>query len=267
MNHRDAVCLPRMPSRISWVLVRAGAVTFACLLNAAVAIAADTTAPTTPVVLDQGTYTSVATQLTASWSSRDPESGIMEYQYLIRQDSTSGPIVANWTSARTATSVTRRLRLQHGKTYYLGVKARNRVGLWSAIGYSDGLTVDRTAPVVATVIDDGETTTSTDRLHASWSGDDPESGILAYEYEIRQDSPHGRLIVAWKPVGTALEATVTHLRLKSGGRYYIGVRAKNRAGLLSKPRYSDGITVQPLDTTPPRVVIVYPQDGALLGAR
>lgn len=157
----------------------------------------------------------------------------------------------------------------HGRQFFYRVRAQDSIRRWSEWSLpSDGILVDRTAPAVVTVTDDGEITASTDRLHASWSASsDPESGIAAYEYEIRQDSPSGRVIVAWKPAGMALEVTVTSLRLNHGGRYYVGVRAKNRAGVWSKPRYSDGIIVRPIDATPPKIVIVYPQNGALLGAR
>ena len=43
---RLAVCLPHMPSRVSVGIVRLGAVACACLLQAAVAFAADSTPPT-----------------------------------------------------------------------------------------------------------------------------------------------------------------------------------------------------------------------------
>ncbi|MEJ5298183.1 MAG: hypothetical protein WHZ52_09120, partial [Armatimonadota bacterium] len=43
----------------------------------------DLSPPTTPVVTDTGRFTSSASVLSASWSSTDPESGIVEYQYAI----------------------------------------------------------------------------------------------------------------------------------------------------------------------------------------
>ncbi|MDP3703705.1 MAG: fibronectin type III domain-containing protein, partial [Candidatus Omnitrophota bacterium] len=321
------------------------------------AVAADTTPPTKPVVTDDGTATTSTSQLHAAWTSSDPESGIAEYQYLIRQDSTSGTIIINWTSTGTTASVTHTgLSLIQGKKYYVGVKAKNGGGLWSSVGYSDGITVDttapsapglpqegsstidldyddngsytvywaaasdlesgisvyevqerigpsgswttltnsrsgtnfsvsgrldkttyfyqvraknkaglwgpwspvsdgilvdKTAPSAVTVTDDGVTTYSTTSLHATWTASsDAESGIIEYQYRIRQDSTSGTVIVAWTSVGLSREVTRTGLSLIVGKKYYLGVRAKNGAGLYSSVRYSDGILVQ-ADTTPP----------------
>ena len=318
-------------------------------------IAADTTPPTTPVVTDDGAYTSTTTTLHAVWTSSDPDSGISEYQYLIRRDSSTGLIVVNWTSVGTATHVTRTgLTLANGKTYVIGVKAKNGDGLWSAEGDTDGLKVDTTAPSVpgtptegspdtdfdsdgsytvswaaasdqqstvaayelqerlgatgawttlsstltttsfsvsgrlhntqyfyqvrakngagllsaysaasdgvlvdttaptaVTVTDDGATTSSTTTLHAIWTASsDSQSGIVDYQYLIRQDATTGTLVVNWTSVGLATSVTKTGLSLVNGKTYFIGVRAKNGAGKFSTVRYSDGILVQ-ADLTPP----------------
>lgn len=321
---------------------------------------ADTTPPSTPLISDDGAYTTSTIQLHATWSSSDSESGIAEYQYLIRQDSTSGTILVNWTSTGATASVTRTgLSLVQAKSYYFQVKAKNGAGLWSSVGSSDGIKVDTTAPSApglpkegssstdydydadgsytvywagasdaesgvsayeiqeqigsggapwttltnsctttnfavsgrldktryayhvrakngaglwgnwssssdgilidktapitpASVTDDGSTTASTTQLHATWTASsDAESGILQYEYIIRQDSTSGTIIVNITSVGTATEVTKTGLSLVNGKTYFIGVRAKNGALLYSGVKYSDGITVQQVDTTPP----------------
>jgi len=156
--------------------------------------AADATAPTTPVVTDDGTYTTVTSSLHATWTSSDPESGIAEYQYLIRQDSTSGAIVVNFTSTGPTASVTRTgLSLLQGKKYYLGIKAKNGVGLWSAIGYSNGIIVDTTAPSAPPQPTEGSTIDydyDSDGIYyvywyASPLATDAESGIAAYELQER----------------------------------------------------------------------------------
>ncbi len=114
-------------------------------------ITVDSTKPSTPVVTDGGTYTSSTTQLTASWTSSDPESGITEYQYKITQGSTTGTIIRGWTSTGNANSVTATgLNLQNGKTYYFSVKAKNGAGLWSSLGYSNGITMDN-PPLIGTI--------------------------------------------------------------------------------------------------------------------
>ncbi len=111
--------------------------------------APDTTPPTDPVVTDDGTYTIITSQLHASWSSSDAESGITEYQYSISTDPIDpdkGNIVP-WTSAGTNTDITATgLTLTNGTTYYFHVKAINGAGLASNVGHSDGITFDDTAP-------------------------------------------------------------------------------------------------------------------------
>jgi hypothetical protein len=116
-------------------------------------VVVDKTPPTTPVVKDQGIYAKTTTSLSASWSSSDPESGIAEYQYAIGTSKGATDIVG-WISVGKATSVTKTdLTLQNGKTYYFSVKAKNQAGLWSQIGYSDGITVDITAPTIINILD------------------------------------------------------------------------------------------------------------------
>jgi hypothetical protein len=101
----------------------------------------DFTLPTTPSVVDDGDYTINTSQLHATWSSIDPESGIAMYQYAIGT-SLGGTDIVNWTSAGTNIEVTHGgLSLSRGTTYYVAVKARNGQGIWSEIGTSDGITV------------------------------------------------------------------------------------------------------------------------------
>jgi hypothetical protein len=110
------------------------------------ATVADTTPPTTPVVTDDGVITTNLTQLHATWTSSDPESGIAAYEYAIGT-SAGGNDTVDWTSAGTETSVTKTgLSLSAGTTYYFSVKAQNGEGLWSAIGTSNGITAEEETP-------------------------------------------------------------------------------------------------------------------------
>jgi hypothetical protein len=121
--------------------------------------AGDKTAPTKPLVIDDGVYTSSSTQLHAKWMSSDRESAMIRYRYHyhIRQDSISGPIIVGWTPVGRATEITRtRLNLISGKTYYIGVRAINREGERSEVGYSDGITVQAsTRPLPSVSLDQG----------------------------------------------------------------------------------------------------------------
>jgi protocatechuate 3,4-dioxygenase beta subunit len=108
-------------------------------------VAVDGTPPTTPVVTDEGATTTSTSELHASWSSGDPESGIAEYQYAIGTTS-GGTDVVDWTSAGTDTAVTRtELNLTAGTAYCFAVKARNGEGLWSSVGTSDGIIAQKSA--------------------------------------------------------------------------------------------------------------------------
>jgi hypothetical protein len=101
----------------------------------------DSTPPSVPAVSDDGLSTTVATSLRASWTSTDPESGVVEFEYAVGT-SAGGTDVVGWTSAGGATGANQTgLSLTVGTTYYFSVKARNGAGLWSAPGVSDGITV------------------------------------------------------------------------------------------------------------------------------
>ena len=137
--------------------------------------------PATPVVTDDGAYTFSATSLHATWTSADPPSYILQYEYAIGTSPTdpgSGYLV-NWTPTGNAYA-TQPLSLVPGTTYYFYVKAQVLGGSWTGVGVSDGITCDSSVPSAPVVIDDGVYTSSTTSLHsASWSATDPVSGIIA----------------------------------------------------------------------------------------
>jgi lysophospholipase L1-like esterase len=109
----------------------------------------DGTPPTIPIVVDGGDYTTNNTQLHASWTSSDPESGIVEYQYSIGT-TPGGTNVVGWTSVGTNTSVTRTgLSLTYGQMYYISVKAKNGAGVWSDVGISDGIVPARSVSFIS----------------------------------------------------------------------------------------------------------------------
>ena len=111
------------------------------------------TAPSTPIVIDDGLTTSQRTSIHASWQAFDPESGVAEYQWAVSSTPNESGVITNgaWQTAGAATEGVRSgLALVEGRTYYILVKARNGVGMWSEIGVSDGITVY--APVL--LVDD-----------------------------------------------------------------------------------------------------------------
>lgn len=110
----------------------------------------DRTAPTIDSITDDGIYTNASGQLHAQWTATEAESGIEEYQYAIGTSPENIGNVLGWTSAGTNTSITTTgLSLTPDTTYFIAVKAKNRVGLWSDIAISDGITAARLLGTIA----------------------------------------------------------------------------------------------------------------------
>lgn len=202
----------------------------------------DNTPPSTPIVLGGAVYMKTGNIIRAKWNSSDAESGIAEYQYAVGT-TIGGTNVRGWTSVGTSTNLDiAGLPLQHMVNYYVSAKARNGAGLWSSIGTSNPISFDLTAPTKPVVKDDGAYTISKTTLHATWSSGDPESGIIKYEYCIGTQIGGGD-VVNWTSTGTATSVTRTGLTLQHDQRYWFGVRATNKVGLVSETGYSDGIIV------------------------
>ena len=120
----------------------------------------DTSAPTTPVVDDSSPYsdnpskTKDKDRLRARWNSSDPDSGISEYKYMLKDS--SGAVIVDWSSSEDENTWmwVENLDLENG-TYYFRVNATNNAGL-SSVGQSDGVTVDLSfVPEEAENCDDG----------------------------------------------------------------------------------------------------------------
>lgn len=116
-----------------------------------VTAAMDTSAPGKPVVVDGGAMTSSTTQLSASWTAEDAESGIREFQYAIgtAQGATD---VRGFASTAQNSVVATGLSLRTGALYYFSVRAVNNAGLTSETGFSDGILVEPAFQPSITVI-------------------------------------------------------------------------------------------------------------------
>ena len=155
---------------------------------------ADTTPPDPPQVWDssdaldreiQGQGTRETTYLAAYWTASDPESGISRYQYRITKDAPDGTIIRNWAQLGIVNDglytsvVTKNLRLAEGQ-HFFSVRAQNGAGLWSTPGYSDGIWVDLTPPVITgLVINGGKPTTTSGVVNVAISATDAGSGLNA----------------------------------------------------------------------------------------
>lgn len=229
------------------------------LIGSSDGIMVDTTPPALVSLADEGEYTTNKTKLSFDLLFEDRESGIEEIQYAIGTSPGETDVV-NWKPTTKMEITESDLDLVDGKTYYLTVKAKNRAGLWSESKSSDGIIVDTTPPTAPVVVDDGETTTDTTSLHATWSSEDPESGIIEYQYALGT-IPGGTDVLDWISALEKTEVEITGLSLLADKTYYLSVKARNRAGLWSEIGISDGITmteapvieeeVPTLETAPP----------------
>ena len=107
------------------------------------AVAPDATPPGRPVVTDGGLLSRSRTELWASWTSEDMESGVREFQYAIGT-TPGGAEVRAFASTTQNSVVVNGLNLDVGVTYYFAVKATNNAGLNSETGISDGIRIDPT---------------------------------------------------------------------------------------------------------------------------
>ncbi|MEM4267618.1 MAG: hypothetical protein QXK37_02195 [Candidatus Woesearchaeota archaeon] len=121
---------------------------FRCVLAADViteqfTFSVDTSPPTTPVI-DDGDKSPSLSILSAKWSSNDSLSKVVEYNYSIGTEEGLTDVL-NWTKTTKNSESVSGLKLKDGTTYYWAVIAKNELGMWSDVGYSDGVMTDISA--------------------------------------------------------------------------------------------------------------------------
>ena len=148
----------------------------------------DITPPVTPTVIDDGTYTGSLSQLHASWSANDSESGIIEYQYAIGT-APGGTDVVGWKSAGQTTEATETgLSLVSGQSYYFTVMAKNGAGSWSNEGYSDGIIANQSVPEITNISPpDGSIYYQGDAVSIYASASDADGDTLEYQFSINEE--------------------------------------------------------------------------------
>jgi len=102
----------------------------------------DTTGPSTPIVevADTSWY---KVKLSAKWESEDNMTKITNYNFSIGTTRGAADIY-DWTSTTKDKKTVHDLNLTDGEIYYWSVKAMNELGLWSAVGHSNGTLIDIT---------------------------------------------------------------------------------------------------------------------------
>ena len=202
----------------------------------------DNTLPTTPSVNDHGNTTNAKNLLIAEWSAVDYESGIQEYQYRVLYENSPKNFteVTQWISAGGQTELNIRLDkdLLPGKMYYVEVKARNGIDLWSEVGISDGIQLaDSTLPSIPPIKD----VLLSDTLAVSWdTALDPESGVIGYLFCLGT-SEGASDIISWTATETTnLKINKLQLQqllkneLQNHVSYYFSVKAMNGIGIVGE---------------------------------
>ncbi|MGB9589043.1 MAG: hypothetical protein ACPL7O_12765, partial [Armatimonadota bacterium] len=196
--------------------------------------------PVPPPLVSASTFISNVSEV--QWVNEDPAAYQHEFQCAVGTAPAEDDALS-WTYVGTANSLgLNNAQLRHLQTYYVSVKSRRLGGSWSAPGMSGPLVSDLTAPNRGPrIVDDGEFQVSTTSIHATWTADDPESGIVDYWYAIGSQ-PGSDDVKPWT-LTTATEVVVDNLNLEPGHTYYVSARARNGAGLWSPLSSSDGMYI------------------------
>ena len=206
----------------------------------------DLTPPDTPVVIDEGNYTNRSDQLKFSWKwpLGDEESGIKEYWFALTTQQAINGSEEWYTSYQEKETLLDGLELIHGGVYFLAVKAVNYTGT-EAIGFSDGILVDTTAPTPPVVVDFGDYSLSAATLDVSMVASDAESGVAGYTLSLGTIADPQCIIkdLAVLEDGCEEHLQLNNLNLKEGEVYYFTATAINHAGGVSMLSTSDGIMV------------------------
>lgn len=213
----------------------------------------------TPPALSPVTVNASISEMRVTADASDPESGIAKRQYLL-METPSVPQQPVWNDAAATGEITIPGPFSASKTYYVAVRATNRAGTSCDPRVSAPVVMDQTPPTKPVVTDDGAFSMDQTSLHASWSAQDPETGVDHYSYCVGT-APDSADIRAWTDTPDT-EARVSGLNLANGGTYYFSVKAVNRALLASTVGSSDGIVV---DVTQPAAPVVA-DDGDYTGA-
>ncbi|XP_028399030.1 uncharacterized protein LOC114522523 [Dendronephthya gigantea] len=181
----------------------------------------------------------------ANWygfSDGQKGSGIGEYKYRLVEENDRG-VITQWSSSDLQTKATiTGLSLVNGKTYYIAVRAVDKVGNYVEIK-SDGVSIDTSHPVYTGNISvqgeiaqkNGETIVyirSNESVTLSWPQFvDQHSGMLKYQWSMVERDEKA---ASWKDVpGVRLDtsAIISSLSLTNNKEYQLTIRGINNAGL------------------------------------
>ena len=221
----------------------------------------ESTPPTISMLVDDGLYVSQNHTLTIDITASDNDSGIDQLRYTVLEHDGNGnsvDIVGITPTAFVQQLVLSDLSLNQNTFYTVGIQVRNGAGFYSDMIYTDGVTVDITAPSLTSVVDQGNYTATDNSLTVTVNYSEQESGIAQMEYFVYETATSNSPIVAQNSVPSA-HVTFLGLNLQNDERYFVGIRLTNGAGATTNIVYSDGITI---NTTIPVIPTVFIHDDA-----
>ncbi len=205
-----------------------------------------------PTVYDAGIYTAIAQALSFSWRFTDAPMEIAHYQYQVIDQEKN--ILINWQDipGDKGRYTVDKIELSQGQTYFVKLKAVFSNGTYSAVGTTDGITVDTSYPEDLYI--DDQAYTPSDRLYLEWGATDQQSGIVDYQIKIGSTVKGDDLSDGWLELDPSGSRLIEGLLLPAhpANIYYVTLRVTNGAG-LTKEITSNGFRV---DNTCPPVPVV-----------
>eukprot|EP00117_Sycon_ciliatum_P041745 scpid3211/ scgid30481/ len=214
-------------------------------------------------------YTSVLSEIQASWSCHDAESGVVKYRAAVgsfKGGKDLHPYVdVSVRTDNTGTVSFPSLKIRPGQVYYVVISAKNRAGL-EISEFSDGIMLDITPPHIAQgyLYDtlpllfsrfDQDYQTTAEAAAPQWRFVflDSESPVVSYTVGLLDINDRVLKQSTFPPSSTS--ATFSNLQLDNGRIYKAQINCTNEAGLSSSTK-TDGFMV---DVTAPRIGLV--RDG------
>lgn len=209
----------------------------------------DETDPVVTAFTSSSEFASRSTTVTLT--AEEDKSGITQVLFAVGTFPGGTNVTNGWLKGSTTFSFAG-LPLIGGKMYYPSVMVRNGAGVWSAVAKGSGLVADITPPGLPIVQAPAAINKSTEVAGIHWEGQDAESGITGYRWEIKEVTT-GTVLSGSSLIptpDTAVTFAITGLSLTEGQSYQVGVAVKNGAGEWSAMGYSSPIRV---DLTAPSV--------------
>ncbi|MFH1133793.1 MAG: choice-of-anchor X domain-containing protein [Nanoarchaeota archaeon] len=221
----------------------------------------DITAPSAPVIIDDGNWTNSTDTLHVRWvNATDRESELLHialtYEYRIYDQ---GAYLFDWTETSDSDVTASGLTLTSGANYTWEVRAVNSVGLRSEIAYSDGIIPDHVTPLAPTVASLSHPSQGSwynnNTASFNWSSSDALSGIGAFSYVLDSAADTDPDTVPEGTLGNLEGENSTLFQNAPDGVSYFHVRAQDKAANWGNPAHHT-INVDTSAPTTPQMLVM-----------